>query len=80
LSLTKEWTIVENEEYLRTIKLVPKHIRDKIENELKPQMKEYPFTNDADRYHYKMNARDFMNRRLKIIDSYFAYSTIIQRR
>ena len=41
----EEWTIIEHEEYKRTIKLVPRRIKNKIENELIPQMRRDPFIN-----------------------------------
>ena len=47
--MSKEWTIVEHKEYKKTIRRVPRHIRERIEKFLKPQMEEYPFIDDADK-------------------------------
>jgi mRNA-degrading endonuclease RelE of RelBE toxin-antitoxin system len=46
--MSKEWTIIEYEEYKKTIKGVPNDIREKVEKSLKPQMEEYPFTNSVE--------------------------------
>ena len=41
----KDWIVTEHEEYKKTIIQAPKWVRDFIENELKPKMETYPFTN-----------------------------------
>jgi mRNA-degrading endonuclease RelE of RelBE toxin-antitoxin system len=43
-----KWTIIENEEYVKTIKHVPKAILEKVEK-LRSQMEDDPFINDADK-------------------------------
>jgi mRNA-degrading endonuclease RelE of RelBE toxin-antitoxin system len=43
--MREKWTITEHDEYKKTIRLVPRRIKDKIENELKPRMEQDPFTN-----------------------------------
>jgi mRNA-degrading endonuclease RelE of RelBE toxin-antitoxin system len=63
--MSKEWTIIENQEYLRTIKLIPKHIRDKVENELKSQMEEYPFVNNADKYPLQNKCKGFYEQKIE---------------
>ena len=63
--MATEWTIVEHQEYKRTIRLVPKHIREELENSLRPQMEDYPFINDADKRPLKNDCEGFYEQKIE---------------